>query len=233
MMDASFSSEVDGQNNYIGSVEEDLAVVNLRLRVAAAFAAVYIIWGSTYLAISFVIETLPLFFMASTRFLVAGLILYVWASLRGASQPSSSRWGSAFLIGGLMLLGGHGAVVWAEQWVPSGLTALLIATVPLWMVLSGWLRGGSRPNVRVTAGLMLGFVGVALLAGGVKSLGESHVDLASAVVLVVGLFLGQWVSLLSFSPTSFFSIISYCNGNGCRWNTIACSKLGDWRMDKA
>lgn len=98
-----------------------------------------------------------------------------------------------------MLLGGHGAVVWAEQWVPSGLTALLIATVPLWMVLSGWLRGGSRPNVRVTAGLMLGFVGVALLAGGVKSLGESHVDLASAVVLVVGAFFWANGSLYSRS----------------------------------
>lgn len=71
-------------------------MVNLRLRVAAAFAAVYIIWGSTYLAISFVIETLPPFFMASTRFLVAGLMLYAWASLRGASQPSSSHWGVRF-----------------------------------------------------------------------------------------------------------------------------------------
>jgi drug/metabolite transporter (DMT)-like permease len=99
------------------------AVVKLQTKVVLAFLAVYLIWGSTYLAIWFVIETIPPFFMAGTRFMFAGAFLYVWARMRGASKVSLPHWKSAFVIGGLMLLGGHGAVVWAEQWIPSGLVS--------------------------------------------------------------------------------------------------------------
>jgi drug/metabolite transporter (DMT)-like permease len=137
--------------------------------------------------------------MAGTRFVIAGIILYVWARLRGASRATRPEWGRVFVVGGLMLLGGHGAVVWAEQWVPSGLTSLLIATVPLWMVFSDWMRGGSKPNIRVAAGLGLGFAGVALLVGGIEGLGESHVDLIGAAVLVFGAFLWANGSLYSRS----------------------------------
>lgn len=173
--------------------------MSLRVRIGLAFLAVYLIWGSTYLAIRFVEETLPPFFMAGTRFVIAGIILYVWARLRGASRATRPEWGRVFVVGGLMLLGGHGAVVWAEQWVPSGLTSLLIATVPLWMVFSDWMRGGSKPNIRVAAGLGLGFAGVALLVGGIEGLGESHVDLIGAAVLVFGAFLWANGSLYSRS----------------------------------
>ena len=90
----------------------------MRLTLGAAFLAIYIIWGSTYLAIRFVVETIPPFFMAGTRFIIAGLILYALTRLRGAQAPTSLHWREAFVVGGFLLLGGNGAVVWAEQWVP-------------------------------------------------------------------------------------------------------------------
>lgn len=118
-----------------------------RWRVIAAFAAVYLIWGSTYLAIRIAIETIPPFLMAGIRFLIAGAILYAWARWRGTPPPLRTHWLAAAIVGGLLLLGGNGGVVWAEQRVPSGLTALLIATVPLWMALLNWLRpGGVKPG---------------------------------------------------------------------------------------
>jgi drug/metabolite transporter (DMT)-like permease len=171
----------------------------MRAKVAAAFAAVYLIWGSTYLAISFVEESLPPFFMAGTRFLIAGSILYALIRLRGTSRETRSDWGKMFVTGGLMLLGGHGAVIWAEQWVPSGLTSLLVSTVPLWMVLSNYLWNRSKPNAKVAAGLALGFLGVILLAGGVESLGTGSVDITGAAILVFGAFLWANGSLYSRS----------------------------------
>src|SRR5688572_4665712 len=103
--------------------------------VIAAFAAVYVIWGSTYLAILWVIESIPPLLMASGRFLFAGAILYAWMRLRGESRPTGPEWRAAAIAGAFMLAGGNGSVVVAEQWVPSGLTALLVAAVPLWLVL--------------------------------------------------------------------------------------------------
>jgi len=179
----------------------------LRFQIAAAFAAVYLIWGSTYLAIRFVIETLPPFFMAGTRFLVAGLFLYVLARWRSNSQASISHWGTAFVVGGFMLLGGHGAVVLAEQWIPSGLTSLLIATVPLWMGLIDWLRCGSKLDIKVAGGLVLGFAGVVLLIGSMEMLGGSYIDIIGAAIVVFGSFLWANGSLYSRSakmPSSPF-----------------------------
>lgn len=173
--------------------------MNLRIKVALAFLAVYLIWGSTYLAIRVAIETIPPFLMAGTRFVVAGLILYVLSTLRSSGSPSLSHWNRAFVIGGLMLLGGHGAVVWAEQWIPSGLVSLLVATMPLWMALMEWLHGGVKPNGRVAGGLFLGFAGVVLLVGGVEALGESQVDFAGAILVVFGAFLWANGSLFSRS----------------------------------
>lgn len=137
-----------------------------RIKLIAAFAAVYTIWGSTYLAIHFAIETLPPFLMAGVRFLVAGGILYTWARLRGAPRPAAVHWRSALVIGGLLLLFGNGGVVWAEQRVTSGQAALLAGTVPLWMVLLEWLRpGGKRPSMMTFAGLGIGVAGMLLLIG--------------------------------------------------------------------
>src|SRR3990170_5093626 len=105
-----------------------------------AMISVYIVWGSTYLAIRIAIETIPPFLMAGVRFLIAGAALYLWTRLRGAPTPTRPNWKAATIIGGLLLLGGNGGVVWAEQYVPSGLTAVLITTVPLWMALLEWKR---------------------------------------------------------------------------------------------
>ncbi|MFN2564559.1 MAG: EamA family transporter [Gemmatimonadaceae bacterium] len=166
-----------------------------RGRVLAAFAAVYVIWGSTYLFIRFAVETLPPFVMAGTRFAVAGAILYVWARLRGAPRPSPAEWRGAAITGLFLLLGGNGAVVWAEQRVASGVTALLVATVPVWMVLLDWLRpGGVRPRAGVFAGLALGLVGLALLVGR-GALGGGGAEPLGAAVLVVGSILWATGSL--------------------------------------
>ncbi|MDP7471877.1 MAG: EamA family transporter, partial [Vicinamibacterales bacterium] len=105
------------------------------LLVLLAFVTVYVVWGSTYLAIRFGIETIPPFFMAGVRFCIGGTLFVSWAVARGAPPPERSLWPPAALVGALMIVGGIGGVTWAEQFVPSGLTALLIAMVPLWVVL--------------------------------------------------------------------------------------------------
>ena len=157
-----------------------------RWRVITAFTAVYLIWGSTYLAIRLAVETMPPFLMAGIRFLIAGTILYVWTRWRGVPKPTRSHWLAATIVGGLLLLGGNGGVVWAAQHVSSGLTALLIATVPLWMALLNWLRpGGAKPSNRIIAGLLLGFIGITLLIGPSKLAGGHQVDPLGAAVLII------------------------------------------------
>lgn len=156
-----------------------------RFKVALAFLAIYLIWGSTYLAIRFAIETLPPFLMAGTRFLIAGAVLYAWMRLRGVPRPQGFQWRNTVVVGGLMLLGGNGGVVWAEQLVPSGLAAVLIATSPLWMVLLGWLWHNARPSRRVVIGLALGFSGVVLLVGPGALNGQGQVAPVGAAVLIL------------------------------------------------
>src|SRR5436190_1846369 len=119
----------------------------MRARLIAAFAAVYVIWGSTYLAIRFAVQTLPPLMMASARFIIAGMIVLLWARFRdGAAWPTRVEWRVGLIGGALLLLGGNGGVSWAEQRVPSGIAALLVAVVPVFMVLLEWLRpGGRRP----------------------------------------------------------------------------------------
>ncbi|MFO7445767.1 MAG: EamA family transporter [Ignavibacteriaceae bacterium] len=134
------------------------------IKLVAAFAAVYTIWGSTYLAIRFAIETLPPFFMAGIRFIAAGLILFAFAMYKSPSKIKTVHWKSSFIIGGFLLLGGNGGVVWAEQFVPSGLTAVLVATVPIWVVIISWIsKKGDKPSVKITSGVILGFAGLIFL----------------------------------------------------------------------
>src|SRR5262245_12176024 len=126
--------------------------------VVAAFAAVYVIWGSTYLGIRLAINSIPPLLMAGFRFLLAGAILYVVMRLRGAIKPTLRQWQSAAVIGGLLLLFGNGGVSWAQQTVPSGIAALVVAAVPLWIMLVDWLRPqGARPKSVVWFGLAVGF----------------------------------------------------------------------------
>jgi drug/metabolite transporter (DMT)-like permease len=135
-------------------------------RVLAAFAAVYVIWGSTYLAIRLAIETIPPLLMAGVRFVVAGVILLPLALLSGDRRHDRltlAHWRSAVIIGALLLVGGNGGVTLAEQRVPSGVTALLVATVPLWIAAFAHLRGVQQLNRLGAAGLLAGFIGVGLL----------------------------------------------------------------------
>jgi drug/metabolite transporter (DMT)-like permease len=152
-----------------------------------AFAAVYLIWGSTYLAIRYAVESIPPFLMMGTRFLAAGMILYGFQRVRGVSRPSLENWKAAFLIGGFMFLGGAGALAWSEQWLPSGLAALLVAVVPMWIVLVDWARpGGTRPAGRVLFGLAIGFVGVAILVGPVDLSDSNRMYVLGSIAIMFG-----------------------------------------------
>ena len=165
---------------------------SLRLPILLAFAAIYLIWGSTYLVIKFAIETIPPFLMAGTRFLLAGLLLYAVLRWSGVARPTWSQWRSAGFLGILMMCGGNGLVTWSEQMVPSALAALMVTTVPLWMVaLDALFYGGPKPTGRVLFGLGLGLLGVVVLVGP----SEGAVHPTGAVVLLIATFLWAQGSL--------------------------------------
>ncbi len=158
-------------------------------RLLFAFAAVYIIWGSTYLAIRVAVETLPPFLMAGTRFLIAGAAMIAWTRSRGAVPPTKAHWRTATIVGGCLLLGGNGGVVWAEQRVPSSLAALLVSMTPIWMVLLEWARPrGTRPGRMALAGLCAGFAGVALLVGPSHGGARDLADPVGTLALLIASF---------------------------------------------
>jgi drug/metabolite transporter (DMT)-like permease len=153
--------------------------------ILAAFAAVYLIWGSTYLGIRFAVETLPPFLMGGARFLISGMILYTWLRTTGTPAPSKVNWRRAAIAGALLLGVGNGGVNWAEQKVPSGLTALIIAGTPVWFALFDWLRpGGTRPTRQTALGIIVGFAGVLMLVGSRSALRAGASDAAGVVALV-------------------------------------------------
>ncbi len=154
-------------------------------KLLAAFAAVYLLWGSTYLAIRFGVETIPPFLMAGTRHLTAGLLLFLWTRLRGGPRGDKRHWATAFFLGGLMLLGGNGLVTWAERRVPSGLAALIVASVPLWMALLDGIQKRLRPSLPVVAGLLIGLAGLLALVAPGHFAGNGRVDLLGAGALLL------------------------------------------------
>ena len=158
-----------------------------RAQIIAAFASIYLVWGSTYLAIRYAIETIPPFIMGGIRFLISGALLYLWARSRGAPRPTRLHWRNAIIAGGFLLLGGNGAVMWAEQVVPSGLTALLVSILPFWLVIIEWVRPPRRrPSVAVLIGLVLGFIGIIVLVGPSDVGGHGDVSPLGALVLILG-----------------------------------------------
>jgi drug/metabolite transporter (DMT)-like permease len=135
-----------------------------RLAILLAFAALYLIWGSTYLGIRLAIDSIPPFLMAGSRYFTAGLILYAMARARGATRPPAITWRSSLIVGGFLLLGGNGGVTIAERYVETGLAAVIVATVPIYIVLLSWATGATpRPRLPVLLGLAGGFIGVGIL----------------------------------------------------------------------
>jgi drug/metabolite transporter (DMT)-like permease len=156
----------------------------IRTKIFWAFAAIYVVWGSTYLAIQIAIETMPPFLLAGGRFLVAGSILFAWALWKGEAIPAFPVWRSAALMGSLFFVLGNGLVVWAEQHVPSGRTALLASTSPIWTVLiESALDKWRPPKARVVVGIGLGIIGLALLT--TRSAGPAPISLLGLLGLVV------------------------------------------------
>jgi drug/metabolite transporter (DMT)-like permease len=160
----------------------------MRIRIWLALIVVYITWGSTYLAIRFAVETMPPYLMAGARFLLSGLILYIWRRLAGDPAPTRLQWRSSAIVAIFLLIGGNGSVTWAEQHVASGIAALVVGSAPIWMVLIdalvplSSLRRGSQGSsfthgiaARLTyAGLFLGFLGIILLIGPFEILGSAQ-----------------------------------------------------------
>ena len=151
----------------------------------SALIVVYLIWGSTYLAIRYAVETTPPFLMAAVRFIISGGFLYALRRFKGDPRPEAVEWRSAAIIGIFLLVGGNGGVAWAEQFVISSLAALLVATVPLWMVLIDTFRpAGKRPGLMAIGGIMIGFVGVVLLIGSAAG-GADTENFSGAVALIL------------------------------------------------
>jgi drug/metabolite transporter (DMT)-like permease len=147
--------------------ESKAASSHSKTLLLVAFATVYVVWGSTYLAIRIAVEHWPPLWLAAVRFAIAGVGLYAVLRLRGAPAPGWRAWLAATVVGGLMLGGGNGTVCWAEQWVPSGETALILAAGPLWTVLLPWIfRRAKAPRPLVALGVIVGLAGVAVLIGG-------------------------------------------------------------------
>ena len=152
-----------------------------RLRLVLAFFAIYVLWGSTYLAIRVTVETVPPLFAAGVRFTIAGSALFAWARLRGAPGPSRHEWRNVTILGALMFLVTYSVLFWAEQSIPSGIASVLVATVPLWTALLEMFVFKGEPPLWTTLGaIALGLVGVAVLAADPRGGG---VDLLACLVV--------------------------------------------------
>jgi len=160
--------------------------------VIAAFAAVYILWGSTYLAIVIALEDIPPFLLVAFRFLTAGVLLYAWCRLRGEPSPSLKSFAHMSVAGIIMLFVGTGSLIWAEQHIPPGLAAIIVATVPLWfVVLDKYQWKFHFSNKFIVIGLLIGFAGVVTLfigkdAAGKATPGGDNKQLLSIIVLLIG-----------------------------------------------
>lgn len=154
-------------------------------RIWAALLVVYVVWGSTYLGILLAIDTIPVFLMGALRFLVAGALLYVWSIRRGdrdRDRPGRREWVAAAVVGAALFLGGNSGVAWAETRVDTGISSLVIATIPLWIAVFDRIATGQRLTRLGALGLAVGFAGAALLA---SPTGAGHIDVAGAIVLLL------------------------------------------------
>lgn len=170
--------------------------------IITAFAALYLIWGSTYLFIRFAIDSIPPFLMAGSRYLTAGLLMYAFARGQGAKPPALVTWRSSLIVGGFLLLGGNGGVTVSEQYIETGLAAVIVATVPIYIVLLSWATGATlRPRPPVLLGLAGGFIGVGILmAPSIHfSANQSQRSIIGILILLVASLLWSVGSLYSRS----------------------------------
>ncbi len=203
-----------------------------RSRVAFAFAAVYLAWGSTYLFIKFAVASLPPLGMAGFRFLLAGVILYGWARWRGAAAPSKSQWRAAAIVG-TMLMASNAAVAWSELRIPSGVASLLVAITPCWMVLFDWMgHRERRPNAGILVGLLAGLCGMAILIGPGSLMGGGGINVAGATAVIVGTSIWAAGSLYArqaarpTSPQLLSGMQMLCGGAVL---TVLSALAGQWR----
>jgi drug/metabolite transporter (DMT)-like permease len=151
-----------------------------------AFAIIYFVWGSTFLAIRVGVREIPPFLMAGMRFLVAGIVLYAWMRTRGTPSPTAREWSGASLLAVLIFVFDYGLLFWAERRVPSGIAAVMLATIPVFMTLSEiWIIKTQRLTARLGAALLTGIAGVAVLVTRSGSSGDSPVDALGACALIV------------------------------------------------
>ena len=155
-------------------------------KVLLAFAIIYFVWGSTFLAIRVGVREVPPFLLAGMRFLVAGIVLYGWMRARGTPSPSAREWSAATFLAVLIFVFDYGLLFWAERRVPSGIAAVMMATIPVFMAIAEivFLRT-QRLTLRLGLALLVGLAGVAVLVGHTMSLGEAPVDTAGASALIV------------------------------------------------
>src|SRR5438477_707796 len=175
------------------------------LAIFLAFAALYLIWGSTYLFIRFAIDSIPPFLMAGSRYLTAGFLMYAIARAQGAKSPAPVTWASSLIIGGFLLLGGNGGVTLSEKYIDTGLAAVVVATVPIYIVLLSWItRATPRPRLPVLLGLAGGFIGVGVLMAPAIHFpaNDSQRPLLGMLILLVASFLWSVGSLYSRNATS-------------------------------
>jgi drug/metabolite transporter (DMT)-like permease len=174
----------------------------MKTKIWLALIALYIVWGSTYLGIKVAIETIPPFFHAAVRFLVSGTILIIWQRAAGNELPTRKQWKSTAFIGLMLLLGGNGLVAWAEQFIPSGIAALIISSVPMFLVIAEAMRPkGIKPNWQVIVGLLIGFVGIFILVGPGKISGSNLKLDPFGVVALLGACL-LWTIGSTYSKTA-------------------------------
>jgi len=210
---------------------------SVQLKILLSFAVIYVIWGSTYLAIRFAIETIPPFLMAGIRFTLAGSALFLWSSRTDRINPRSAEIRKSILVGLLLIVGGNGVLVWCEQYLPSGLAALILAIIPIWMVLLDSIFVVKKRPAGITIfGILLGVMGVALLSGVDRSVllatsqhGNS-VFFYAFLLMLAGLSwaTGSLYSRTIISAASLLKLISIQMLGGGIFLIILGTTFGEW-----
>jgi drug/metabolite transporter (DMT)-like permease len=212
-----------------------------RLSIWVGLLVLYVVWGSTYLGIAIAIDTIPPFFMAATRFLIAGLVLLAWSAVREGRAfrlPSRREWRDSAILGALLLGGGMGMVAFGEQTVPSGITALLIALMPVWVAILGRAFLGERLPPVAVVGIVVGFVGVAILIGPSAFGGSGALDPLGLAALIVspiawssGSLFASHRATLPNLPLVSTGAQMICGGLILAIMSLVSGELRDFRLD--